>query len=49
MCWFLGCKAREILVPPSGIEPALPALEGSLNHWKAREVPPTPASFLDNT
>ena len=39
MFWFFGPKARGILVLPPGIEPTPPVLEGSLNHWTAREVP----------
>ena len=30
MFWFFGLYAFETLAPPSGIEPALPALEGEL-------------------
>ena len=44
MFWFLvfffGYKAREILAPWAGIEPAAPALKGgSLNHQLPREAP----------
>ena len=37
--WFFGLEARGILIPQPGIEPTPSALEGSLNHWTAREVP----------
>ena len=30
MSWLLGCKARGILAPRPGIEPAPPALEGEV-------------------
>ena len=30
MFWFFGHKARGILVPQPGIEPAPPALEGKV-------------------
>ena len=37
---FFGRKARGILAPRPGIEPAPPSLEGEvLNHWTAREAP----------
>lgn len=39
MFWFFGNKAHGILAPPPGTESTVPALEGGLNHWIAREVP----------
>ena len=39
-CFWLLCRACGILVPQSGIESAVPALEAqSLKHWIARELP----------
>ena len=38
MFWFFGQEACELLAPQAGIKPVPPALEGSLNHWTAREV-----------
>ena len=46
MFCFFGHKARGILAPHPGIEPTPPALEGSLNHWTAREVPNIFLSFF---
>ena len=38
--FWLHHKTCGILVPPPGIKPAPPALEGqSFNHWTARESP----------
>ena len=37
--WIFGSEVCGILAPQPGIEPASLALEGSLNHWTAREVP----------
>ena len=40
--FFFGLKAYGILVPRTEIGPAPSAFEArSLNHWTAREVPPT--------
>ena len=39
MLWFFGHEACGILAPLPGIETTTPALEGSLNHWTARQVP----------
>ena len=39
MFCFYGHEASGILAPQLGIESVPPALEGSLNHWTAREVP----------
>ena len=45
LSFWLPCGAHGILVPQLGIEPTIPAVElHSLNHWTAREVPPS--SFL---
>ena len=37
---FFGSKACGILAPRPGIEPTTPALEGEVDDWTAREVPP---------
>ena len=39
-CFFFGPKACGILAPQPGIEPTPPALEGEVDAWTAREVPP---------
>ena len=48
MFWPFGLKASGILVPQLGTEPAPSALEGSLNHWTAREVPPWHSCLVIN-
>ena len=37
--WFFGWESYGDLAPWPGIEPTPPTLEGSVNHWTAREVP----------
>ena len=40
LLYWPRCEAYRILVPPPGIQPMSPAVEGlSLNHWIAREGP----------
>ena len=39
MFQFFGHETCGILAPLPGIETTTPALEGSLNHWTARQVP----------
>ena len=36
---FLAERHVGILAAQSGVKPATPALEGSLNHWITREAP----------
>ena len=36
-CFFV-LEVSGILIPQQGVEPTPSALEGSLNHWTAREV-----------